>query len=123
MNKYFVTPLITSSLEVRTPIISDSMDSKHIGMIEYYSNPHIVFQKARKLFGNDVNIRLSTRKDKKYMLLNPNIDKWIHFGKMGMEDYTKHKNLIRRDKFRLRNHKWAEQDFYTPGYLSFYLLW
>jgi hypothetical protein len=94
-------------------------------MIEDYSNPKIVFQKAKRIYGDDVEIKLSTRKDKKYMLLNPNNNKWIHFGTMKppMEDFTKHKNLLRRDKFRSRNKKWASQDEYTPGFMSYYLTW
>ena len=92
-------------------------------MIEEYSNPKIVFERAKKLFGDDVQIKLSTRKDKKYMLLNPYNNKWIHFGFYGMEDFTKHRNLLRREKFRTRNKKWATQDEYTPGFLSYYLLW
>ena len=94
-------------------------------MIQEYSNPQIVFQKAKRMDGDDVEIKLSTRKDKKYMLLNPNHNKWVHFGTMKppMEDYTKHKDKLRRDKFRSRNRKWANQDEYTPGYMSYWLLW
>ena len=94
-------------------------------MIQEYSNPQIVFQKAKRMYGDDVEIKLSTRKDKKYMLLNPNNNKWIHFGTMKppMEDYTKHKDKLRRDKFRIRNKKWAHQDEYTPGFMSYWLLW
>ncbi len=92
-------------------------------MIEYYSNPIKVFQNAKRIFGNDVNIKLSTRKDKKYMLLNPITKKWVHFGAKGYEDYTKHQDERRRQLFRLRNQKWAEQDLYSPGYLRYYLLW
>ena len=94
-------------------------------MIQEYSNPQIVFQKAKRMYGDDVEIKLSTRKDKKYMLLNPNNNKWIHFGTMKppMEDYTKHKDKLRRDKFRIRNKKWANQDEYTPSFMSYWLLW
>ena len=94
-------------------------------MIEDYSNPHKVLQKAKRIFGNDVNLQLSTREDKKYMLLNPNTNKWVHFGQMKppMEDYTKHLNLKRREAFRIRNKRWANQDMYTAGFLSYYLLW
>ena len=94
-------------------------------MIQNYSNPEKVFQNAKRIYGNDVNIKLSTRKDKKYMLLNPNTNKWIHFGTMKppMEDYTKHHDERRRQLFRLRNQKWAEQDLYSPGFASYFLLW
>lgn len=92
-------------------------------MIEDYTNPIKVFQNAKRILGNDVNIKLSTRKDKKYMVLNPNTNKWIHFGQMGYQDYTKHQDNKRRQLFRLRNQKWAEQDLYSAGFLSYYLLW
>lgn len=91
--------------------------------IEKYSNPSLVLKKAKMIFGNDIQLKLSTRKDKKYMLFNPNNNKWIHFGYYGMEDYTKHKNLQRREQFRTRNKKWSKQEPYTAGFLSYFLLW
>lgn len=90
--------------------------------IYQYSNPKIVFEKANRIFDN-VNIKISTRKNKKYMLFNPSNNKWVHFGQWGMEDYTKHKDEKRRKSFLIRNHKWANNDFYTPSFLSYYLLW
>lgn len=92
-------------------------------MIQDYSNPNKVFQNAKRIYGNDVKIKLSTRKDKKYMLLNPNNNKWIHFGQMGFFDFTKTNDNKRRQLFKIRNQKWAEQDLYTPGFLSYSLLW
>ena len=91
--------------------------------IELYSNPKAVLKKAKQILGNDVEIDYSTRKDKKYMVLNPHTNKWVHFGSYGMEDYTKHKDKKRREKFLTRNHKWADADEYTPAYLSYYILW
>ena len=91
--------------------------------IELYSDPQKVLKKAIKLYGGDVEIDYSTRKDKKYMILNPNTNKWVHFGLMGAEDFTKHKDKERREAFLTRNHKWANQDEYTPGYMAYYLLW
>lgn len=94
-------------------------------MIEDFTNPNIVFQNAKRIYGNDVQIKLSTRKDKKYMLLNPHNNKWIHFGTMKppMEDYTKHQDNKRRQLFKIRNQKWAKQDKYTPGFMSYFLTW
>lgn len=91
--------------------------------IELYSNPKEVLKKAKKIYGNDVEIDYSTRKDKKYMIRNPNNNKWIHFGSFGMEDYTKHKDKKRREAFLARNHKWANMPMYSPAYASFYILW
>ncbi len=91
--------------------------------LEDFSNPDIVYGRAKKVYGEDVDIKPSTRNGKKYMLYNPNTNKWVHFGAYGYDDYTKHKNKIRRDKFLIRNHKWATSDKYYPAFMSYYLLW
>lgn len=92
-------------------------------MIEKYSSPHKVFLKAWHMFGPQVQIKLSTRKNKKYMIYDPDKNKWIHFGEMGYEDYTKHGNLMRRERFRWRNRKWKDKEKYSPAYLAYHLLW
>ena len=89
--------------------------------INKYSNPSIVMKKAKELHLNP--IQLSSRKDKKYMVLNPKKNKMVHFGFFGMEDYTKHKDEKRRELFRKRNHKWATAEKYSPAWLSYYLTW
>ena len=91
--------------------------------IELYSNPDIVYKKAKKLFGDEFELYISTRKDKKYMIKFSTNKKFIHFGQYGYEDYTKSKNKHKRDLFRIRNKKWADSYIYSPGYLSYYLLW
>ena len=96
------------------------MSSKNI---ELWSNPKTVFKKARETYGNNVKINISTRKDKKYMIQDPETNKWIHFGQFGAEDFTRHKDITRRDNFLKRNHHWANSEPYTPSYMSYYLLW
>lgn len=91
--------------------------------IELYSNPKQVLKMAKKIYGDDVEIDYSTRKDKKYMIKNPETNKWVHFGQMNYEDYTKHKDKIRRNKFRQRNSKWADTDEYSPAFMAYYILW
>ena len=91
--------------------------------IELYSNPKQVLKMAKKIYGNDVEIDYSTRKDKKYMIKNPDTNKWVHFGQMNYEDYTKHKDKVRRNKFRKRNSKWADADEYSPAFMAYYILW
>jgi hypothetical protein len=91
--------------------------------IELYSNPDVVFKKAKKLFGDDFELYLSSRKDKKYMIKFSKNKKFIHFGQYGFEDFTKHKNKKRRDLFQIRNKKWADSNYDSPSYLSYYLLW
>ena len=89
--------------------------------INKYSNSSIVMKKAKELHLNP--IQLSSRKDKKYMVLDPNTNKMVHFGQMGYEDYTIHKDEKRRELFKKRNHKWATAEKYSPAWLSYYLLW
>ena len=91
--------------------------------IELYSNPDIVYKKAKKLFGDDIELYISTRKNKKYMIKFPTNRKFIHFGEYGFEDFTKHKNKKRRDLFQIRNNKWKDKIYDSPAYLSYYLLW
>lgn len=86
-----------------------------------YSDIRKVNKKAKEL--NINKIYLSTRKDKKYVVLNPNNNKFVHFGQFGYQDFTKHNDLIRRDKFLKRNWKWADAEPYSPASLSYYLLW
>ena len=56
------------------------------------------------------------------MMMN-NDDKIIHFGQMGFEDGTKHRDPKRIKAFKNRNYKWASADLYTPAFLAYYLLW
>ncbi len=67
----------------------------------------------------------STRKNKKYMIMNVD-QKYIHFGDLRYEDYTKH-----QDKDRLKNYlrratkikgNWRK-DKYSPNNLAINLLW
>ena len=47
----------------------------------------------------------------------------VHFGQMGYEDYTIHKDEKRRELFKKRNHKWETAEKYSPAWLSYYLTW
>lgn len=90
--------------------------------INQISNPSIVLKKAKEIYGDDVVIDFSTRKNKKYMILNPYTNKFIHFGS-NMPDFTFHKDEQRRLNFLKRNHKWKLSEPYTPAFASFFLLW
>lgn len=85
-----------------------------------YSDPEKV-QRNADLYGIGT-VYLSPRKNKKYMVLSPD-GQYIHFGYMGMEDFTKHRNKKRRDNFRERNRLWKDAEVYTPRFLSYWLLW
>jgi len=93
--------------------------------IKQYSNPDEVVRKAKEYFGEYIPIYLSSKKDKKYMVQDPN-GKWVHFGAFGMEDYTKHRDEKRRISYLKRSTnikgKWKENP-YSPNNLSIHLLW
>ena len=93
--------------------------------IKKYSNPSQVRRLAKKYFGNTLKIELSSKKEKKYMATTPS-GKIVHFGQMGYEDYTKHKNKTRRKNYLTRSAKirgdWAK-DKYSPNNLARKLLW
>jgi hypothetical protein len=57
------------------------------------------------------------------MILDPETNKYIHFGEWSFEDYTKHKDKKRRNEFLKRNHKWKDYPKYSPAYLAYYILW
>ncbi len=93
-----------------------------------YSNPKVVYQKARKYLGKDVIIQPSTNKDKKYMVYDPNTENWVHFGTMKppMEDFTKHQDEKRRQRYLARATKikgdWKDNK-YSANNLSINILW
>lgn len=94
--------------------------------IKLFSDPVKVQRKAYKFLGKNAIVYLSTRKDKKYMIFDPIHNKWVHFGQMGYEDYTKHKNATRRRNYLSRAthiRGYWENSKYSPNNLSINLLW
>ena len=88
-----------------------------------YSDPLIVFKKCKQLLNND-QVYLSNRRDKKYMILDKKSGKFIlHFGQMGFQDLTFHKDKKRRELFQKRNFKWKDANKYTPSWLAYHILW
>ena len=86
------------------------------------SDPYKVYIQFKKIYPCDSHIAISTRKNKKYMIYNPEKDKYIHFGST-MSDWTRHGDTQRRINFLIRNQRWAEADMYSAAYASYYLLW
>ena len=93
-------------------------------MLDDVSNYEEVYRKAKKFYNSP--IYKSKNKNKKYYIINPLNNKKIHFGDIRYEDYTFHKDPIRRARYlnRALNIKgdWIK-DLYSPNYLSIILLW
>jgi len=94
--------------------------------IEQYSNPKIVYEKAKKYLGKDVLIKLSDKPSKKYMVLNPHTNKFVYFGQIGYEDFTKHQDQNRRENYLRRTENmrgnWINNK-YSANNLSRNILW
>ena len=95
------------------------MEEKY-NQLKIVSSPDKVFKIA---MDNGYKIGISNLKNKKYKILNPNTNKFIHFGDLRYADYLFHQDEKRRDSFLKRNWRWASADDYTPAYFSYYLLW
>ena len=93
--------------------------------VNRYSTPEIVFAKAKKYLGDNVNVQISTKQNKKYMVQTPT-GAWVHFGQIGFEDFTKHQNLDRRRNYLNRSAhirgNWKKNK-YSPNNLARHLLW
>ena len=95
-----------------------------VNNINEISNPAKVKANFRKYKGNDdAKLELSEKKDKKYKVIHDG--KTTHFGST-MEDYTKHKDEIRRKSYLARAQgikgNWKSNK-YSANNLSIYLLW
>lgn len=75
-----------------------------------------------------VTIKKSTNLNKKYMAVfyddSGKKKKTTHFGAAGMSDFTKHKDISRKELY-LKRHKKNEKwnDYMTAGSLSRWVLW
>ena len=65
-------------------------------MFNEFSNYSIASKNAISYLGHDAVLYPSTRKNMKFMIQNPYTGKFIHFGRLGYFDYTKHKDEQRK---------------------------
>ena len=91
------------------------------------SNPQKVIENAIKYFNDpNIEIHLSTFKNKKYMIMNTEKMKKVHFGDIRYFDFTKHNDLNRREAYLNRAYnirgKWMDNK-YSPNNLAIALLW
>ena len=106
-------------------LLNDFFNSKVGYLYTVWSEISVIAQLLelkKKVSDEDIYNAIQRMKNKKYMIYDPEKDKYIHFGST-MEDYTKHQDQQRRINFLIRNQRWAEADMYTSAYASYYLLW
>lgn len=93
--------------------------------IHKFSNPKQAQKNALNYLGSNAILYKSTKKDKKYMIQKPD-GKWVHFGQMGFEDFTKHNDPVRKHNYLVRTANikgdWKSNP-YSPNNLSRNILW
>jgi hypothetical protein len=94
--------------------------------LKKWSNPEEAQKKAKAIYGAIGILGVSPVKDKKYRIYNPIKKKYVDFGQMGYEDFTKHKNKKRRELYLQRSlnikGNWKKDPF-SANNLSVFILW
>ena len=100
------------------------MEEKQI-ILSLFSNYDIAQKKTREYLGGNTQLFISPRKDKKYRVYDPINRKWVDFGQMEYQDFTKHKDNDRRLRYLKRATKikgnWKSNP-YSPNNLSINIL-
>ncbi len=101
----------------------DTTDPKYKKLIRW-SNPIIAQRQARKYLGARGELFISTRRDSKYMIWAGH--NYVHFGRMGYEDYTLHRDKERRKNYLARSAgitgDW-KRDKFSANNLSRNIIW
>jgi hypothetical protein len=91
-----------------------------------WSNPVKVAEMAKKYLGDMAVVFRSTKPKKKYMIFDPENNKWVFFGEMGYEDFTKHQDPKRRENYLTRTASMKgnwKNNKYSANNLSRNILW
>lgn len=100
--------------------------SSYSKRIYLYSSPRKAQRMAYKYLGKTAKLYPANNVVKKYKICDPVHSKWINFGQMGYQDFTKHrdkkrrKNYLTRSKFIKGNWK---KNKYSANNLSRKVLW
>lgn len=91
-----------------------------------YSSPKQAQKMAHKYLGKTGKLYPANNPEKKYMVCDPVEKKWVNFGQLGYEDYTRHKNKTRRRNYLTRTAgmrgDWKSNK-YSANNLSRHILW
>ena len=107
--------------------MTDNLNIARFNQLLTVSNPTIVKRNLKKYIPtNTPELFISNRKNKKYQILNPETNKFVHFGSLVYQDFTKHQDLQRQKNYLVRamniNGNWRT-DRYSANNLSMFLLW
>lgn len=94
--------------------------------LKKYSNPLTAQHKAYKYLGKTAKLYPARNSAKKYSIFDPINKKWINFGQIGYEDYTKHHDKKRRHNYLTRTKSMRgnwKNNKYSANNLSREILW
>jgi len=102
------------------------MDKEKIKELQKYSDIERVIENAKRYLGNDVEIYPATHPKSKFMVFDPVKYKFVEFGAMGYQDYTKHQDEKRRQGYLKRANAikgdWKNNK-YSKNNLAINILW
>lgn len=102
------------------------LNKKFPKRIKLYSNPRVAQKMAYKYLNKTAKLYPARNPAKKYSICDPKHHKWVNFGQMGYEDFTKHHNKKRRHNYLTRTKymrgDW-KQNHYSANNLSRNILW
>lgn len=94
--------------------------------IKRWTTPRQAQKMAYKYLGKTAKLYPARNPEKKYCIYDKKNDKWINFGQIGYEDYTKHHDKARRKNYLTRT-KYMKGDWknnkYSANNLSRNILW
>lgn len=94
--------------------------------LSIYSSPHKAQQMAYRYLGRTAKLYPANLQQKKYKIFDEKNEKWVNFGQMGYEDYTKHRDKKRRKNYLTRT-RYIRGDWrknrYSANNLSRNILW
>jgi len=94
--------------------------------LKKYSNPVLAQKKAYKYLGKTAKLYPAKNPQKKYSIYDPYEKKWVEFGQIGYENFTKHKNKTRRKNYLTRTASMRgnwKKNKYSRNNLSRKILW
>ena len=101
-------------------------ETRYKKIIYKYSSPIQAQKMATKYLGKTAKLYPANNPVKKYRICDPVSKKWINFGQLGYEDYTRHKNKTRRHNYLTRSAgmsgNWKKNKF-SANNLSRRVLW
>jgi hypothetical protein len=94
--------------------------------LNLYSTPRTAQHMAYKYLGKTAKLYPSNNPLKKYTIFDPKNNKWVNFGQLGYEDYTKHHDKKRRKNYLTRTKSMRgnwKNNRYSANNLSRNILW